>query len=158
MIRAVSWINHKIFRKKTGQQRLVEIRDKVESTVAFLHHGRVRLLVVFFWVFMNWCFMPLAFYFCFHAVGVNLPLGLLVVGFAVMFLSSNINPVPGGLGVSESLVAFTFKNLGVGFEKTLVAALLFRLAFYLIPLAISAALYLDTMLSFLKAQPDEKPS
>jgi uncharacterized protein (TIRG00374 family) len=99
---------------------------------------------------MDWCFTALALYFCFHAVGVHLPLGLLMVGFTVMFLSSNINPVPAGLGVSESLLAFTFKLLGIGFEKTLVAALLFRFVFFLIPLAISTALYLDTMRSFLK--------
>ena len=75
-----------------------------------------------------------------------------MVGFTVMFLSSNINPVPAGLGVSESLLALTFSYLGVEFEKTLVAAILFRFVFFLIPLAISTALYLDTMRSFLKNQ------
>jgi uncharacterized protein (TIRG00374 family) len=157
VIRTGNWINHKILRKKTDNKKLVEIRNKLEATVAFLHQGWVQLIVVLFWVSMDWCFTALTLYFCFHAVGVDLPLGLLMVGFTVMFLSSNINPVPAGLGVSESLLAFTFKLLGVGFEKTLVAALLFRFVFFLIPLAVSTALYLDTMRSFLKTQTTEEP-
>ena len=128
---------------------------RLEKTVAFLRRGWTRLLVVFFWVCMNWLFMALAFYFCFRAAGLDLPPGLLMAGFTVMYLSSNINPVPAGLGVSESLVAFTFNYLGVGFEPALVAALLFRLVYYLIPLGISAALYLDTLRSFLKIQAPE---
>ncbi len=150
ILRTGHWVSHKILRKKRDDQRVVEIRNELEATVAFLHKGWARLLLVLFWVSMDWCFTALTLYFCFHAVGVDLPLGLLMVGFTVMFLSSNINPVPAGLGVSESLLAFTFKLLGVGFEKTLVAAVIFRFVFFLIPLAISTALYLDTMRSFLK--------
>jgi uncharacterized protein (TIRG00374 family) len=156
LINAGNWFNHKILRKKSNIKRLVEIRNKLEETVAFLHQGWVQLIVVFFWVSMDWCFTALTLYFCFHAVGVNLPLGLLMVGFTVMFLSSNINPVPAGLGVSEALLAFVFNKLGVSFEKTLVAALLFRFVFFLIPLAVSTALYLDTMRSFLKVQEAEE--
>jgi len=157
ILQAGFWINQRILRGKMDRQRLVEIGDKVESTVTLLQKDRIQLLVAFFWISMDWCFMPLTFYFCFHAVGVDLPLGLLLVGFAVMFLSSNINPVPAGLGVSESLLAFTFKNMGVGFEKTLVAALLYRLVFFLIPLALSTALYLDRVRSFLRAQAEGEP-
>ncbi len=157
ILRTSHWISHKILRRKKDPRGLVIIRAKLETTVALLHKGRVYLLLVFFWIALDWCLMPLTFYFCFHAVGVDLPLGLLLVGFAVMFLSSNVNPVPAGLGVSESLVALTFKNMGVSFEKTLVAALIYRLVFFLIPLAISTALYLDTIRSFLKAQAEEPP-
>ena len=82
----------------------------------------------------------------------RLPLGLLLVGFTIMSLTSNFNVVPAGLGVSEALLAFTFKHLGVSFEVTLVAALLYRFVFFLIPLAVSTALYLDILRSFLKNQ------
>jgi uncharacterized protein (TIRG00374 family) len=152
LLNAGNWFNHKILRKKSQSRTLVETRNKLEATVAFLHKGWTQLILVFFWVSMDWCFTALTLYFCFHAVGIQLPLGLLMVGFTVMFLSSNINPVPAGLGVSESLLALTFSYLGVEFEKTLVAAILFRFVFFLIPLAISTALYLDTMRSFLKNQ------
>lgn len=144
------WFDQRILRKKADNKRQVEIRNELEATVAFLHKGWLRLLLVLFWVSMDWFFTAITLYFCFRAVGVHLPLGLLMVGFTVMFLTSNINPVPAGLGVSESALAVVFKLLGVGFETTLVAALLFRFVFFLIPLAVSMALYLDTMRSFLK--------
>ncbi len=146
-----------ISQEKSDDRKWVEAFDQVETTLEFLRRGRSRLPMVFFWVAVNWCLMALTFYFCFHAAGLDLPLGLLLVGFTVMFLSSNVNPVPAGLGVSESLLALIFKLLGVGFEQTLVAAILFRLVYYLIPLAISAALYLDTMRTLLKSPVDETP-
>ena len=149
--RLSQWFQKSILRRRPDARRLAEIRSKLESTVQFLHQGKPQLLLVFFWVSMDWTFTALTLYFCFHAVGVNLPLGLLLVGFTIMFLTSNINPVPAGLGVSESALAFSFKLLGVGFAKTLVAALLFRFVFFLLPLAVSTALYLDTIRSFLKS-------
>jgi uncharacterized protein (TIRG00374 family) len=156
LIKTGDWINHKILRKKSGKRHMVETRNKLEETVAFLHKSWFRLIIVLFWVSMDWFFTALTLFFCFHAVGVDLPIGLLMVGFTVMFLSSNINPVPAGLGVSEALLAFVFNKLGVGFEKTLVAALLFRFVFFLLPLAVSTALYLDTMRSFLRVQEAEE--
>ncbi len=155
VLKTGNWFNHKILRKKADNERLVEIRNKLEETVKFLHKGWIQLFVVFFWVSMDWLFTALTLYFCFKAVGVNLPLGLLLVGFTVMFLTSTFNPVPAGLGISEVALAGTFGLLGVGFEKTLIAALLFRFVFYLLPLAVSTALYLDTMRSFLKKQAKE---
>jgi uncharacterized membrane protein YbhN (UPF0104 family) len=73
-------------------------------------------------------------------------------------LTSTINPIPAGLGVSESALAFVFSLLGVGLEQTMVAALLFRFTFFILPMAVSTALYLDTMRQFLKTQVEENPA
>jgi uncharacterized protein (TIRG00374 family) len=152
VIRCGNWVGRTFLRKKTSLQRLVEIRNNTENTIQFLHRGWIQLFVVLFWVSMDWCFTALTLYFCFRAVGVPLPLGLLMMGFTVMFLTSTINPVPAGLGISESVLAWVFGNLGVHREETLVAAILFRMVFYLLPMAVSTALYLDTMRSFLKSE------
>lgn len=146
------WLGRILFKKRTSHQRLVEIRDNLEETIQFLHRGWVQLLVVSFWVAMDWGFQALALFFCFRAVGLDLPLGLLLVGFMVMNLTSNFNPVPAGLGISEVALAGIFKLLGVEFERTLVAALLFRFIFFMLPMAVSTALYLDTMRKFLKSE------
>jgi uncharacterized protein (TIRG00374 family) len=145
------WVGRTFLKKKSNRHRLVEIRNNFENTIQFLHRGWGQLLVVLFWVSMDWSFTALTLFFCFRAVGVPLPLGLLLVGFTVMFLTSTINPVPAGLGISEVALAGTFKLLGVSFEQTLVAALLFRLVFFLLPMAVSTALYLPTMTAFLKS-------
>jgi len=152
IIQVGDWVGRTFLKKKTNFKKLVETRNNLENTIRFLHRGWLQLLVVFFWVCMDWCFTALTLYFCFHAVGVKLPLGLLMVGFTVMFLTSTINLVPAGLGISESILAWVFGNLGVNQEATLVAALLFRLVFFLLPMAVSTALYLDTIRGFLKAE------
>jgi uncharacterized membrane protein YbhN (UPF0104 family) len=81
-----------------------------------------------------------------------------MVGFTVFFLTSNINPIPAGLGVSETALAIVFGLLGVDNNQTLVAALLFRFVFFIMPLAVSTALYLDTMRQFLKSQVAKDPT
>ncbi len=157
-VKTANWIGHVIFRRKTTNKRLAEIRENLDATIRFFHKGWIQLLVVLFWVCMDWCFTALTLYFCFNAVGVELPLGLLMVGFTVFFLTSTINPIPAGLGVSESALAFVFSLLGVGFEQTMVAALLFRFVFFVLPMGVSTALYLDTMRQFLKSQVSENPA
>ncbi len=152
MIQLGDWLGRTFLKKNTSHQRLVEIRDNLEKTIQFLHRDMVRLLGVFFWVSMDWFFTAMTLFFCFRAVGVSMPPGLLMLGFTVMFLTSTINPVPAGLGISEVALAGTFKLLGVGFEPTLVAALLFRLVFFLLPMAVSTMLYLPTMRAFLKSE------
>jgi uncharacterized protein (TIRG00374 family) len=152
LVRGGDWFSRLFTRKAARHERLVEIRANLETTIGFLHRGKLQLLLVFFWVSMDWFFTALTLYFCFHAVGVHLPLGLLMVGFTVFFLTSNINPVPAGLGISEVALAEVFGLLGVGFERTMVAALLFRAVFFLLPLGVALALYLDTMRNFLKSE------
>jgi len=153
LLRSAHWFRAHILKKGSDHERFAAIHDKLETTVKFLHQGWLQLLAVLFWVSLDWCFTALCLYFCFHAVGVSLSLGLLLVGFTVMSLSSNINVVPAGLGVSESLLAFTYSRLGVGFEATIIAALLYRFVFFLIPLALSSVLYLDILRSFFKKKP-----
>lgn len=149
VIRIGNWLGRTFLKKFTSLQRLAEIRNNLEETIQFLHRGWLQLLVVTFWVAMDWSFTALALFFCFRAVGLDLPLGLLLVGFTVMNLTSNFNFVPAGLGISEAFLAGVFKLLGVEFEQAWVAALLFRFVFFLLPMAVSTALYLDTMRNFL---------
>lgn len=157
-VKTGNWLGHFFLRRKTSIKRLAEIRKDLDVTIRLFHKGWIQLFVVLFWVCMDWCFTALTLYFCFVAVGVELPLGLLMVGFTVFFLTSTINPIPGGLGVSESALAFVFSLLGVDVNQTVVAALLFRFAFFILPMAVSTALYLDTMRQFLKTQKKEKHS
>lgn len=158
VIKTGNWLSHVLLRRRTTNQRLAEIRENLDATIRYFHKGYIQLFVVLFWVCMDWCFTALTLYFCFNAVGVELPLGLLMVGFTVFFLTSTINPIPAGMGVSESALAFVFSLLGVGLEQTMVAALLFRFVFFVLPMAVSTALYLDTMRQFLKSQVAENPT
>ena len=146
------WVTHKIFRKGYSRERLRSARREIESSVKYLHQGWGRLGIVFFWVSMDWFFTALTLFFCFQAAGVDLSFGLLLVGFAVEFLTSTANVVPAGLGVTEGSLAGVFSVLGVDINHALVAALLFRVIFFFIPLAVSTVMYLDTMRVLWKSQ------
>ncbi len=127
-------------------ERLKEIRQNLEDSIRLLHKGWIQLIVTSFWVAMDWTFTATTLYFCFQAVGVNLSLGLVLVGFSVAFLTSTVNFVPAGLGITEMAVSGTYMHLlNVEPEKAVVATIMFRIIYFLIPLAVSSALYLDTM-------------
>jgi uncharacterized protein (TIRG00374 family) len=147
-----TWISRRIFKKALNPERLRANRRKIEGSVKYLHQGWGRLILVFFWVSMDWFFTALTLFFCFQAAGVDLTFGLLLVGFAVEFLTSTANVVPAGLGVTEGSVAGVFSVLGVDINQALIAALLFRVIFFFIPLLVSTGLYLDTMRTLWKNQ------
>ncbi|HET9868980.1 MAG TPA: lysylphosphatidylglycerol synthase transmembrane domain-containing protein, partial [bacterium] len=152
LLQAGTWLSRRVFKKSLNPIRLWATRRKIEGSVKYLHQGWGRLGQVFFWVSMDWCFTALTLFFCFQAAGVQLSFGLLLVGFAVMFLTSTANVVPAGLGVSEGSLAGVFAALGMDINHTLVAGLLFRVIFFFIPLAVSTGLYLDTMRTLWKNQ------
>jgi len=158
LLRVIGWVKQRILRKKSTARDLKVMHDEMETSIKYLHKGWAKLLVVLFWVSMDWFSTALTLFFCFRAAGVHLSFGLLLVGFAVEFLTSTANVVPAGLGVTEGSLAGVFKLLGVEFNQALIAALLFRVIFFLIPLAVATVLYLDTMRTLWKSQVEhEKP-
>jgi glycosyltransferase 2 family protein len=152
LIEAGTWVSHRIFKKALSPKSLQANRRKVEKSVKYLHQGWGRLILVFFWVSMDWFFTASTLFFCFRAAGVDLTFGLLLVGFAVEFLTSTVNIVPAGLGVTEGSLAGVFSVLGVDINQALIAALLFRVIFFFIPLFVSTVMYLDTMRTLWKSQ------
>lgn len=158
LLNLAHWVMFLFFKKKRRLRETVLTLEEIEVSIKYLHQDWVKLLIVLFWVTMDWFCTATTLFFCFRAAGVHLSFGLLLVGFAVEFLTSTANVVPAGLGVTEGSVAGVFKLLGVDFNQALVAALLFRVIFFLIPLAVATVMYLDTMRTLWKAQVEhEKP-
>jgi uncharacterized protein (TIRG00374 family) len=156
LLSLIHWATHRFTKKRVNLREAQKVRAEIEVSIKFLHQGWARLLLVLFWVSMDWLMTAMTLFFCFRAAGVHLSLGLLLVGFAVEFLTSTANVVPAGLGVTEGSVAGVFKLLGVPFSQALVAALLFRVVFFLIPLAAATVMYLDTMRTLWKSQVEHK--
>jgi uncharacterized protein (TIRG00374 family) len=139
-------LGKRVFKNKLTSERLSVFRRGLDESIQLLHRGWLQLLVALFWVAVDWGFTAMTLYFCFQAVEVKLTLGLVMVGFSVAFLTSTINVVPAGLGITELAVTGTFMHLtSVSAEKAVIAMILFRVVYFLFPLAVSTALYLDTM-------------
>ena len=80
-------------------------------------------------------------WFCFQALGSEVGLGVTVTGFAVGVAAGVMSMVPGGLGVQEGSMAGTYHLLGVPLEEAVLASILFRAVYYMVPFAVSLALY-----------------
>jgi uncharacterized protein (TIRG00374 family) len=89
----------------------------------------------------DWAFSVLAMAACFHALGDPVRPGVLLTGFAVGVTAGLVSMVPGGLGVQEGSMAGVYALLGVPFEQAVLAAVLFRVVYYLIPFGAALGLY-----------------
>lgn len=89
------------------------------------------------YIALDWLFTILILYTAFLAVHYAIPFGHVIVGFAVGITLSFASLIPGGLGVMEGSMAAVFTSMGVPFETAVVAVLIFRVAYYLVPLLIS---------------------
>lgn len=71
--------------------------------------------------------------FVFEALGPPVKAGALVSGYVIGIMAGLLSMVPGGLGIQEGSMAGIYALLGVRFEQAILAAILFRILYYLLP-------------------------
>lgn len=71
--------------------------------------------------------------FIFKALGTSVTPGVLVTGYVIGIMAGLLSMVPGGLGIQEASMAGIYAMLGVPFEAAVLAAILFRVLYYLVP-------------------------
>ncbi len=69
----------------------------------------------------------------FRALGAPVSIGVLVTGYVIGILAGLVSLVPGGFGIQEASMAGIYALLGVPFEQAVLAAILFRIMYYLVP-------------------------
>jgi uncharacterized protein (TIRG00374 family) len=89
----------------------------------------------------DWLFTLFSLWVCFWALGINLSFGSSLSGFFVGYVIGFISLVPGGIGIQEGSMAGIYYLLGVPFSQAIIAVLLFRLIYYIIPFIPAVALY-----------------
>jgi uncharacterized protein (TIRG00374 family) len=98
-----------------------------------LHRGRLTKTIAFTAV-VDWIMAMMSLHFCLRAVGMpHIPVGHLIAGFTAGQATTLIPALPGGLGAMEGSMAATFSGLGLDWDGALMAVLLYRAAYYLIP-------------------------
>lgn len=88
-----------------------------------------------------WAFMLLVLWFCFYALGGKIRPDVLITGFTIGISAGNLSMVPGGFGVQEASMAGVFALLGVPLTQAVLAVLLFRVVYDIIPYVASWSLY-----------------
>jgi uncharacterized protein (TIRG00374 family) len=121
--------------------RFWRFQHRLDTGIQFLLSRPVGMLAPTAWITFDWILTSGVLWAAFRAVSHPLSPGLVMVGFGVGLFFSLVSFVPGGLGIMEGSMAAVFVGLGVPFEKAIVAILIFRLSYHLIPLVVSVFLF-----------------
>lgn len=121
--------------------RLYSFDESFTHGLALLRCRRGRLLGLLAAIIGDWLFCVAAIWFCFAALGIQLHIGVMLSGFFIAIAAGALSMVPGGMGVQDGSMAGVYALLGVPFGPALLAAVLFRVVYYLVPFALGLAVY-----------------
>jgi uncharacterized protein (TIRG00374 family) len=132
------------FRRLTRRDiegRLNSFDDSFTHGLTLLRSHRGRLLGLLAGIIGDWLFCVAAIWFCFAALGIRLHAGVMLTGFFIAIAAGALSMLPGGMGVQDGSMAGVYALLGVAFGPALLAAVLFRVVYYLVPFAFGLAVY-----------------
>lgn len=118
----------------------------LDRGIGFLVVNKRAMAWPLFFIIVDWILTILILHTAFLTVRQPLPFAQTVVGFSVGIVISFISLIPGGLGIMEGSMAAVFAGMDVPFESAVAAVLLFRIIYYILPLAVSLV-FLRAMLA-----------
>ncbi|MFN8640607.1 MAG: flippase-like domain-containing protein [Candidatus Binatia bacterium] len=138
LAQAAHWTLHRVSPKRApARTHIWRYQFNLNRGIGFLLARRREMVQPVLYIALDWLLTILVLYTAFLAVQYHIALGHVIVGFAVGIVLSFASLIPGGLGVMEGSMAAVFASMQVPFETAVVAVLLFRVAYYLLPLLIS---------------------
>ena len=147
---------HRIMRRVSprwtpGRLKLWRFQHNLNEGFDFLLARKDRIVAPTAWITFDWVLTIGILWAAFWAVDHPVAPGIVIVGFAVGICISLASLVPGGLGIMESSMTAVFVSLGVPLEPAVVAVLIFRLAYYVLPLCVSLFVFHGLMGQVAKA-------
>ncbi len=142
--RIFHWTNQAAFRLSSREippEDFMTFERQMAHGLARIRHEHGRLSLAVLLTCLDWGFALTSLWMCFRAVGDCLPLGPLSAVFAVGQGATLIPALPGGLGAAEGSTAAVLAALGYDGGRALVAALLYRAAYYLVPSVLSVLVF-----------------
>jgi uncharacterized protein (TIRG00374 family) len=134
------------------RMRLWRLQINIERGFAFMLANWRQMLLPVLYIVLDWVVTLGVLWASFWCVNELVPFPLVTVGFAIGILFSMVSLAPGGLGIMEGSMTTVFVALGVPLERTVVAVLIFRVAYYAVPFLVSVAFF-RTMLRVARQQP-----
>jgi len=152
---AAHWILHKLApRHKPPRVHVWRFQRNLNRGIEFMLARKRHMIAPTLWILLDWVITLLVLYGAFLAVRHPIPMSFVIVGFAVGMILSLVSFIPGGLGIMEGSMAAIFASLSVPFETAVVAALIFRVAYYFIPMIISVFFFRGMLLQGARAAPE----
>jgi glycosyltransferase 2 family protein len=132
------WLLHRLVpHRKPGRMPIWRFQRNLNRGIEFMLARKAHMVLPTLYIFIDWVVTLAILYGAFWAVRYPIPFNFVVVGFAIGVTLSLVSFIPGGLGVMEGSMAAVFVSLAVPLETAVVAVLIFRVAYYVLPLVIS---------------------
>jgi uncharacterized protein (TIRG00374 family) len=139
---------YKCFGKLIPKNNYSAFEKQFDNGIKTIHKNKSRLTGAILYICGDWIFTILILYLAFMAIGVQIPIGVLIAGFALGMVTTLIPVLPGGLGAMELAMASVFSQMGgISWDTALMAALIYRFVYYIIPGIISVIVYWGLKLS-----------
>lgn len=138
------WLNrfiYKFFGKLIPRNNFATFAMQVNNGITTIHNEKSKMTGAIIYVCLDWILTILVLYLAFLAVGVKIGIGILLVGFAIGMATTLIPVLPGGLGAMEIAMATVFSRAGIDWDTALMAALIYRVIYYVIPGIMSVFIY-----------------
>ena len=119
--------------KEAFQARISAVNEAMDNTLVVLQQHPKKLVELAVLTSLNWLFAILALGACFYALGITMPFGVLLTGYIIGIFVGVISVIPGGMGIQEATMAGVFSFLGINFGVAVLAAVIFRLIYYVLP-------------------------
>jgi len=119
--------------------------ERFDATMALgiqaMREDPPSMVIIASLIVIDWAFSATALWFCFRAFDVTLSLGQLVSGFVIGTVAGVSSLFPGGLGIQEASMTGIFALFGIPFEKAVLAAILYRVVYSIVPYLVSLGFY-----------------
>jgi len=143
----INKIIYRLFRALIPKNNFSAFANQLDNGINTIHKHKAKLTRAIAYICGDWIFTILILYLAFMAVGVKISIGVLLAGFAMGMATTLIPVLPGGLGAMEIVMASVFSQMGIDWNVALMASLIYRFVYYIIPGIISVFVYWGLKLS-----------
>ena len=147
MFRLLNKVLFHVFRALIPKGRYDDFVNQLDEGIALIHKKKKKMTWTIVYVCADWLFTILVLFFAFRAVGVHIAAGVLVAGFAIGMVTTLIPILPGGLGAMELAMTAVYAQMGIDWDAALMATLIYRVVYYILPGIVSIFIYWGLQLS-----------
>lgn len=115
--------------------------DNFNTSLNMIMSNRAILLIPASLALFDWVFMFLCLKFSFTAINYPVSNPVLMVGFSVGLFMGLFSLTPASIGLMEGSMAGSFYLMGLDYEFALLAILIYRIAYYFVPIAVSVLFF-----------------
>lgn len=133
------WALKRLGHLEKQQHRLNRFFLHIDEGMEFFAERPRAMIAPLAWIFLDWVFTIGVLYASFYSVGAEVSYSDVVIAFSVAIVVAVVSFVPGGVGVLDGTLFAMFARAGIPDEQTVLALLIFRMAFYVIPVILSLA-------------------